>query len=129
MSSPGRTRTSDGATFCPKPLDGQHGYYGAGSPEAPRYAAEDIFGSIPLNGQLMVFDAASGSVVEIPFPDIPAPEITPSLIVSPDGRHVVLSVRWTDVGGEHAQSWITTSDGGSGWTPIEGGLVIGWVGE
>jgi hypothetical protein len=119
-STPGEPVSADGTVFAT---------YGAGSPEAPRYAAEDVFGSIPLNGQLMVFDAASGSVVEIPFPDIPAPEITPSLIVSPDGRHVVLSVRWTDVGGEHAQSWITTSDGGSGWTLIEGGLVIGWVGE
>jgi len=105
--------------------------YGIGSQKTPRFRALDAFGSIPLNGKLTVFDAANQSVVEIPLPDsdILSEIISPALFVSPDGRHLVLSVRWTDAGGEHARSWITTTDGRSGWTPIEGGLVIGWVGE
>lgn len=105
--------------------------YGVGSQEAPRFRAPDAFGSIPLNGQLTVFDATSQSVVEIPFPDFDFPSeiIDPALFVSPDDRHIVLSVRWTDAGGEQARSWITTTDGRSGWTPVEGGTVIGWVGE
>ncbi len=83
--------------------------------------------SLTLNGSITVFDAASQSVVTIPMPEIPAAEIEPTLIVSPQGRHVVLSVRWTDAEGEHAQSWLTAIDGASGWTPIDSGLVIQWL--
>lgn len=119
--APGEPISEDAAVFAA---------YGIGSPDAPRYRIHGP-GSIPLSGQLVVFDAASRSVVEIPFPDagIPSEIIEPAIIVSPDGRHVVLSVRWTDGGDEHAQSWITTADGRSGWAPVEGGMVVGWVGE
>lgn len=119
--APGEPISEDGAVV--------FAAYGSGSPEAPRFRADDALSSIPLNGQLIVFDAASRSVVEIPFPDIPSEIINPAIIVLPDGRHVVLSVRWTDASGEHARSWVTTTDGAKDWTPIEGGLVIGWVGE
>ncbi len=101
--------------------------YGSGSPETAPYRIEGGFSSLTLNGSITVFDAASQSVVTIPMPEIPATEIEPSLIVSPDGRHVVLSVCWTDAEGEHAQSWVTTTDGASGWTAIDGGLVIQWI--
>ena len=116
--APGAPISEDGAVFAT---------FGGDLPENPRYKAKDPFSSFPLNGQLAVFDAASQSVVTIPMPEISATEIEPSLIVSPDGRHLVLSVRWTDPEGEQTQSWVTTTDGASGWTPIEGGLVIQWL--
>jgi len=101
--------------------------YGVDSPETAPYRIEGGFSSLTLNGSISVFDAASQSVVTIPMPEIPATAIEPSLIVSPDGEYLVLSARWTDAEGEHAQSWLTTTDGASGWTPIDGGLVIQWL--
>ncbi len=117
-SEPGEPTSKDGTVFAA---------YGVDSPDAPRYRIEGGFNPLELNGSISVFDAGSQSVVTIPMPEIPATAIEPSLIVSPDGEYLVLSVRWTDAEGEHARSWLTTTDGASGWTPIDGGLVIQWL--
>lgn len=94
-------------------------------------AAVDAGGRMLLGGELVVLDARTATVVEIPLPDIPATvtEISPSLVISPDGRFVAFSATWEDAEGHHTSAWITATDGKGEWVPVGNGTVLEWYGS
>lgn len=78
------------------------------------------------DGHLVVLDGAAGETRLIPFPDSATDLLNFQMAISPDKQHLAMTFA-TGPGLGTAQTWITRTDGSSGWALVGAGELVSWL--
>lgn len=78
------------------------------------------------DGHLVVLDAAAGETRLLPFPDVRDDPVWLQVAISPDKEHLAVTLV-TGPGLGTTQTWITRTDGSTGWALVGAGDLVSWL--